>query len=325
MGFAPLRVGQMARMLRAPDRGLHERFRAEIAASASVPLPGGGRTAERFRYLTDVATRGVVLARLVEGHLDAVAILAEAGSGVPDGALGVWAASNASHRLVAMPAPGGWHIHGSKPYASGASTLTHALVSADAPDGPRLFLIETAGAIEVIPGSWPAVGMQASDSATVNVDTRVTDDASIGGVEWYFRRPGFWHGSVGVAACWLGGARAVARALRQAHSPHALAHLGAVDASLAAATALLEQAAREIDAAPFSVADAAELRALRVRSVVEGAATDALTRVGRALGAGPLCHDEEHAHLVADLTVYLRQSHAETDLERIGRLVAGHA
>ena len=312
-------------MQHAPEIGLEERFRVEIARAANVPLPGGGETSERFRYLADVASTSVVLARLVEGHLDAVAILAEAGTAAPEGELGVWAASSAGNRLVATRARGGWHIHGSKPYASGASTLTHALVSAEAPDGARLFLIETAGAIEAIPGSWPAVGMQASDSATVNVDTRVDDDAAIGGVEWYFRRPGFWHGSVGVAACWLGGARAVARALQRAHSPHALAHLGAVDASLAAATALLDQAAREIDAAPSSAGDAAELRALRVRTVVEAAATDALTRAGRALGAGPLCHDAEHAQLVADLTVYLRQSHAEVDLERIGRLVTGRA
>ena len=39
-----------------------------------------------------------------------------------------------------------------------------------------------------------------------------------------------------------------------------------------------------------------------------------LTRTGRALGAGPLGHDEAHSRAVADLTVYLRQHHAERDL-----------
>ena len=144
----------------------------------------------------------------------------------------------------------------------------------------------------------------------------------MGGVDWYIRRPGFWHGSVGVAACWLGGARAVARPLERASSPHALAHLGAVDAQLAAASALLAAAAEEIDAAPLVGGVQAERRARRVRAVVESAATDTLNRVGRALGAGPLCHDADHARRVADLTVYLRQSHAEADLEHLGRLVA---
>jgi hypothetical protein len=47
-----------------------------------------------------------------------------------------------------------------------------------------------------------------------------------------------------------------------------------------------------------------------------------LGRVGHALGAGPLGHDGDHARRVADLTVYLRQHHAERDLEQLGRLVA---
>ncbi len=42
----------------------------------------------------------------------------------------------------------------------------------------------------------------------------------------------------------------------------------------------------------------------------------------RAVGAGPLSHDEAHGRRVADLTVYLRQHHAERDLAELGALVA---
>jgi len=45
-------------------------------------------------------------------------------------------------------------------------------------------------------------------------------------------------------------------------------------------------------------------------------------RAGRALGAGPLSHDEAHSRRVADLTVYLRQHHAERNLAELGALVA---
>jgi hypothetical protein len=55
---------------------------------------------------------------------------------------------------------------------------------------------------------------------------------------------------------------------------------------------------------------------------VESVASDVLNRVGHALGAGPLGHDADHARRTADLTVYLRQHHAERDLEQLGRLVA---
>jgi hypothetical protein len=101
-----------------------------------------------------------------------------------------------------------------------------------------------------------------------------------------------------------------------------LAHLGAVDIALQAARAALRQAADEIDADPGDLKGAGPSRALRVRAMVESAATDVLGRVGRALGAGPLCHDEAHARAVADLTVYLRQHHAERDLAALGALVA---
>ena len=48
-------------------------------------------------------------------------------------------------------------------------------------------------------------------------------------------------------------------------------------------------------------------------------------RVGHALGPAPLTGDEDHARRVADLTVYLRQHHAERDLARQGEQVLGDA
>jgi hypothetical protein len=58
---------------------------------------------------------------------------------------------------------------------------------------------------------------------------------------------------------------------------------------------------------------------------VEHAVTTTLDRVGRALGPGPLAHDAEHAQRVADLTVYVRQSHAERDLAALGAALAEDA
>ena len=101
---------------------------------------------------------------------------------------------------------------------------------------------------------------------------------------------------------------------------HRLAHLGGVEAVLSAAADSLRAAAGLIDAAPGTPLPRA---AGRVRAVVEAAATEVLERVGRACGAAPLGHDRAHARQVADLTVYLRQSHAEADLAELGaRVVA---
>ena len=43
----------------------------------NLPLPGGGRTRERWAALADLAEEDLSLARLAEGHADALAILAE--------------------------------------------------------------------------------------------------------------------------------------------------------------------------------------------------------------------------------------------------------
>jgi hypothetical protein len=151
--------------------------------------------------------------------------------------------------------------------------------------------------------------------------------APIGPPDGYVNRPGFSHGGVGVAACWYGGARAVARTLLSAAAKrdvgsHALAHLGSIDIGLRTAWSALGQAADEIDADPGDLRGDGPARAMRVRALTEAVAADVLTRTGRALGAGPLGHDQAHSRAVADLTVYLRQHHAERDLARLGELVA---
>jgi hypothetical protein len=221
------------------------------------------------------------------------------------------------------PAPACRRLSGTKQYCSGASTCTHVLVTADAADGRRLFAVATE-ALQPVPGSWPAVGMAGSD--TLDVAFPEVPATPVGPPGAYTDRPGFAHGGVGVAACWYGGARAVGAMLLTAAAqhdagPHALAHLGAVDIALRAAGAALDEAADEIDADPADGKDAGWIRALRVRALVEAAATQVMGHVGRALGAGPLCHDAAHARRVADLTVYLRQHHAERDLAALGELI----
>ena len=71
-------------------------FRAAVESGRlDLPVPGSGRTWERWLALADLAGEDLSLARLGEGHADAVAILAEvAGAAPAAGQLwGVWAAN----------------------------------------------------------------------------------------------------------------------------------------------------------------------------------------------------------------------------------------
>jgi alkylation response protein AidB-like acyl-CoA dehydrogenase len=293
-----------------------------------VPLPGSGATRERWAAFTDLAEEDLSLARLGEGHADAVAILAELDGPppAPGSRWGVWAANPPGPNVTASRQGSSWVLHGTKQYCSGARVCTHALVTATAGDEARLFAVAVED-LEPREGSWPATGMAGSDTLDVGFSGIAAEP--VGPPGGYTSRPGFSHGGAGVAACWYGGARGVARALLRAAAkrdvgPHALAHLGAVDIALQTARDALGQAADEIDADPGDLRGEGPLRALRVRALTEASATDVLARTGRALGAGPLSHDEAHSRAVADLTVYLRQHHAERDLARLGELVAEH-
>ncbi|MGW4477477.1 acyl-CoA dehydrogenase [Rhodococcus triatomae] len=290
-------------------------------AAAGWPVPGSGRTRERWQALTDAARRDLVGARLLEAHADAAAILEELGGArVRPGQLwGVWAAEPPDPVVVARSTPDGVDLTGRKPWCSGAHSCTHALVTARVGDERSLFAVDLSSpGVRPVPGTWHAVGMARSDSGAVDFDA--VPAVPIGAPGEYLTRPGFWHGGIGVAACWFGGALAVADALRDGagDDPHRLAHLGAVEAALYAAQCVLDRAADDLDARPCD-GTAAELRARRVRAVVESTVSEVIDRVGRALGAAPLCTDARHAQLVADLSVYVRQSHAERDLADLAR------
>lgn len=298
-----------------------EAMRKLLAAGlAGVPRPGHGATLARWRTLAAVGALDLSLAKVFEGHTDAGAILAELGSPAPEGLCAVWAAEPPQARVTFHRGA----LSGTKAWCSGAAVVDSAVVSAWSGDGKPLLVHVKMGqpGITVETGGWQAVGMAASQSGQVTFAG--VPAQAVGGEGDYVARPGFWQGGAGIAAVWYGAAVAVARTLagssKVAHDPHGAAHLGAVDAALCAARALLVETAAWIDHHP--TADAAPA-ALRVRAGVEAAAGEVLLRVGRALGPGPLCGDAAHAQRCADLPVFLRQSHAEHDLAALGRIVAG--
>jgi alkylation response protein AidB-like acyl-CoA dehydrogenase len=297
------------------------------SGALNLPLPGSGGTAQRWDRLAGLAETDIVSARLAEAHIDAVAILAELGGQSPRPAQlwGVWAAESPDAVVRARSSGDVMTLDGTKAWCSGAGLCTHALVTARMLDGARgLFAVDLdQSGVQPLPSTWRNAGMRDADTRSVQFSD--AEAVPIGQPGDYLARPGFWHGAAGVAACWLGGARAVAAPLYRAGGnasadAHVLAHLGAVDAAIAAGGALLEATARHIDADPADKTGHAEVLARRTRAVVESAVDAAISRTGRALGPGPLALDSQHACHVADLMMYVRQSHAEHDLAALGRL-----
>lgn len=305
------------------------RFAALVAADQlRLPLPGRGETGARWEALAEIGAADLALARLAEGHVDACAIVVEAGAEPVDGArYGVWAAEPPGSGVVATTVDDGWQLDGTKRYGSGARTLTRALVTASAPDGPRLYDVDLGDpGVQPVPGTWPALGMAESDSLDVTFSgVRVPRAAALGGPRFYVERPGFSHGAMGVAACWYGGALGTARMVRgrlaERADAHSLAHLGAIATTCATLREVLHSAAAAVDADPHAAGAPARQRALVVRAAVEHGCQEVLARAGRATGTSPLALDATHARRAADLVVYLRQHHAERDLAELGALV----
>jgi len=137
---------------------------------SDVPLPGKGNTVRRFEALSTWAARDLSLARLAEGHLDALAILAEAGLPVTDlrASYGVWAARSRVGGVTARLGSDGWHLSGRKEFCSGSSLIDRALVTADTSGGYLLLDVTVSEHVRSVePASWPAVGMADSQSETL--------------------------------------------------------------------------------------------------------------------------------------------------------------
>lgn len=299
----------------------------------TLPLPGGGRTWSRFAALASWAEKDLSLGRVAEGHVDALAILAEAHADPvgPASSYGVWAARSGTGGTTARWDGDGWHLSGRKPFCSGNGLIDRALVTAETEKGYRLFDIALAeSVVRTEPDSWPAVGMAASVSETVEFGgPPIPAERAIGDLGFYLERPGFWFGAVGVAACWYGGTRGlvdnVARSFSSDPSDVVTAELGRAVAHVRTMHNLLEHAAAAIDADPDDARGQARELALTVRYAVHHAATEVLGHIGAAGGARPLCHDPVQAQRAADLYVYLAQHHGPLDAVELGRLAIGGA
>jgi alkylation response protein AidB-like acyl-CoA dehydrogenase len=340
-----------------PD-GLDPLFQAVSAGAGDVPAllelaqeagkqwpkPGEGSTGLLWELLATVAAIDVAAARVFEPHLDALAILAQAGHDPAraSGAWGVFAAEGPGMRLSAERNGSGVVLTGSKPWCSLAPLLDHAVVTAHTDDGGRAaFAVDLRQAgVTCEEPEWVARGLQEIPSGTVRFSSVPAEPLQ--GTNWYFSRPGFAWGGMGVAACWLGGAVGIARDYRDSLSRGrlsgrepdqvALAALGELDRTLTSALACLAGAAEGIDSWEQKPAERVSSQqgnagqvspwsnALRVRGTCAAAVERVLSVVGSNRGPGPLAFDRTYAKRMADLALYVRQHHGMRDDAQLGTL-----
>ena len=274
--------------------------------------------------LFDVGSVDLTLARLVEGHADAVRILDEAGCAARPGLYGVWASRSAGTGLAAARTGDGWRLTGELRFASGVDVVDRVLVTASTDDGGHLLFDVAADRFRPDRSTWRTPAMDASRSFTVHADL-VATGPPVGGPGFYLGRRGFVLGGLGVAAVWAGGARSVvdqvAAGLRRfSPTAHQLRRLGLMDQQAWQARTVLDHVAALVDGDPELPASGPVAAA---RTTVVDACEQVVVEAGRVVGPGGLSTDERLARTLADLTVYVRQHHVDATLEGRGRDLLG--
>lgn len=295
-------------------------FAAAARDGFALPQPGCGRTADRFDSLRAHARRDGSLGRLVESHVDALAIFSEAGRCPPArAALAVWASESACN-LVLRREGQGFRLKGTKRFCGGAPIVDAALVTAraqdDDPSEPVIILVDLRQPGVVIDGSaWAAPAFTEAGICSVHFDVRLDASCVVGPPRFYTDRPGFWQGAVGIGAVWAGmGDALIDDAKFRSNDTLASVARGEIAALRWGIDAALAHAAATIDASPMATG---HHLAIAARHVVGTNLTDILRLLDHETGPAPIAFDARWQQRRLELTMSLLQSHGRRDLAAI--------
>lgn len=310
-----------------------------------------GRTRALLDLLATLGRGNLALARLYEGHVNALQLIQTYGTPaqIADSALaagrdgklfGVWNTwdVDAGDGVQIAPAPSGYVLTGAKIFASGAGHVARALVTGSLPDGDWQMCLVPMDEVQtqIDPSSWHPIGMRASASYRVDfAGVALKSGALIGGPGDYFREPLFRGGAIRFAAAQLGGAESLldqARSylrLRRAgrrDDPYLQQRIGLAAVALEGGRLWLDSAAALTDAPGADGEgspglDEVVAYADMTRTAIERACLDVLELVERSVGARGLLRPSPIERIARDLRLYLRQAASDAALARVGQAV----
>ncbi|WP_235940266.1 MULTISPECIES: acyl-CoA dehydrogenase family protein [unclassified Salipiger] len=333
-GEGPERDGPVAVALRALRKGASKEdvVRQLTAAISKVDL-----LPETLALaLRDTAREDLSIARLVEGHANALQLArsygkaafkckieAEAANGT---ILGVWGADVPS---TPVSATGGGRLSGAKRFASGLGVVDLAFVTAGAGSEQQLFVIDASQSQRHDHGSWHMVGMQASQSGTFLCEG--LDGEPLGSAGDYTREPHFAGGTWRIAAVSLGGivglldrCSAVLRERGQFAAEGHLYRLTPVTLRAVLAWPAVLRAARIAEgAAGAGSPDRAATISIGTRLLTEELGQDTISAAERSVGLAMFADDNATGRYARDLACYLRQAARDAFMLGAGRAMLG--
>jgi len=301
---------------------------ADITPSVERLLKSGLLETETPRELADslaaIAEASLPLARLAEGHVNAIGLIRQFGQTPQDGLHGVWGADgplpchSATNRIL-----------GTKRFASGLGVVKFAVVTVGRDAETQLAVVDVTDPKRHTQSAWDMLGMRATLSGEIQLDG--LEARWIGGPGDYFREPSFLGGVWRIAALQLGGTLGLLGAAKDALA--AVGHLEA-DAQVARLAPLLGRAmagfglverAAEIAESPAGCADPDRAVALSIqaRLFTEDLAQDAIAAVERSVGLRHFERNAETGRIARDLATYCRQATRDVLEQRAARIALG--
>lgn len=340
-----------------------DRLAAAGVLRSPLPVDQGGRTlglgqtatgtVEAVEVLRRIGRASLPVARLVEGHINAVKLVALYGdramiervsAAVRDGCLmGVWAADDATPLTGIAGADGRITLTGGKRFASGLGLVGLAVVSLRPLNGsgtgtpaPRLAVVDVTDPARHDPGAWTAAGMRATISGRIDLGGVTLDaDDLLGAPGAYGREPHFEGGIWRYCAAHIGGAEALISvwhdrlaAAGRLDDPLQLTRFARAVAQCRASLATVRDTAIAAEAASGAAAPVigdAVAGCLLARQTVEEMCVAVLALAETSLGMQAHDRGSDIERLRRDLSLFIRQAAPDAKLLAAGRILAARA
>jgi alkylation response protein AidB-like acyl-CoA dehydrogenase len=308
---------------------LWEEFRRSGLPMSPFPEDlGGAGLCEPSRYsdmctiLRLLGSADLSIARLFEGHVNAVMLVARYGhrnqlrtlsQRITRGGLSaVWGADDAQGLHVLNPsAP---VLQGRKILASGAGFITDPLVTAKATDGQVMCLLHLTMNEAVDLSGWNAQGMRSTATGSMDLsETALSSENMIGVAGDFTRQPFFSGGAWRFCAAHLGATERLVDLFRdhlvarhRGEDSYQLQRLAQCVAAAKTARYWVDEAARRLSVDETDVPNVVAFANL-TRMVTERCALDVMELVQRGVGLSSFIRPHPIERISRDLATYLRQ------------------
>ena len=326
------------------DSGLLDRLATatRMVVTSDARRHAAGAYAHQLGILRGVGRGSLPLGRIVEGHVNALELIARLGDEVQrtgwlqdayaGEVFGVWN-TEAGDGVHIRPLPkGGYELAGAKTFCSGARDVTRALITGQLWEGGRAvgWQMAIVDPRELAPDRtddsfWEPLGMEASASHRVDfTGLRLPASALLGEPGDYHVEPYFSGGAVRFAAVQLGGAEALydhvvalLRRMRRERDPYQVHRIARMALALRGGRHWLAGAPRQ--ALPDRDGEDAVADYGNAARIAIGDACDVvLAEAERAVGARGFLEPEPVRRIYCDLKMYLRQPNPDGALAAVG-------